>query len=304
MRRSPITARESLAWALVAALGGTTALVALGLARALKSPAPAEWNHYSAAANDHLYARLNAARPRPEPVVAHQGGSAPAPGAPEPGPLARLDASYARGLRLFELDLAWTADGELVIQHDWNGRPRPPTCAEFLAEAPGRHASLAMICDWLAEHADAFIVTDCKKRSLECHARIRMERPELVPQVIPQIYTLKDHDLVRSQGFRHVILTLYRVLADEPAARLADFAARHELFALTIPARRADDAELLAGMRRLGVPVYVHTINDAAVARGLVARGATGVYSDVLTALETPVPAAEPAAATSAAPGR
>jgi glycerophosphoryl diester phosphodiesterase len=287
MRRHPITVRETLAWGAAAALAVATATLAMQLARALKSPAPAAWNAYSAAANDHLYDRLNAARPEPGVIVAHQGGSAPAPDMPEPGPIARLDASYARGLRLFELDLAWTADDELVIQHDWNGRPRPPTRAAFLAEAPGRRASLDMVYDWLAAHADAFIVTDCKKRSLECCARIRMERPELVPQFIVQIYTLKDHELVRSQGFRHVILTLYRTLAAEPAARLVDFVSAHELFALTIPRRRADDADLIAGVRRLGVPVYVHTINDAAEARELVGRGATGVYSDSLTSLES-----------------
>lgn len=286
MRRHSLTVREALAWGMTAVLAVAVATLGLRLARALKSPAPAEWNAYSAAANDHLYDRLNPARPVPMAIVAHQGGSAPPPGRPEPGPIARLDASYAQGLRVFELDFAWTADGELVVQHDWNDRPRPPTRADFLAEAPGRRASLDMVYAWLAAHADAFIVTDCKKRSLECCARIRMERPELVPQFIVQIYTLKDHELVCSQGFRHVILTLYRTLADEPAGRLVDFVSGHDLFALTIPWRRADDAGLLAGMRRLGVPVYVHTINDATEARELVGRGATGVYSDSLATLE------------------
>lgn len=286
MRRYPITLRDALAWGVVVALGIVVAALAMRLARALKSPAPAEWNVYSVAANDHLYVRLNAARPAPGAIVAHQGGAAPATGQPEPGPIARLDASYARGLRLFELDLAWTGDEELVVQHDWDGRPRPPELQEFLAEAPGHHASLAMVYDWLAAHDDAFIVTDCKKRSLECCARIRMERPELVPQFVVQIYTLKDHDLVRSQGFRHVILTLYRTLADEPADRLLDFISRHELFALTIPRSRAGDADLIAGVRRLNVPIYVHTINDAAEARELLGRGVHGVYSDSLTTLD------------------
>lgn len=295
MLRHPIFLREVLAWGAVAALGIVVGAQALQLARALKSPAPAEWNVYSAAANEHLYARLNPARPEPGAIVAHRGGDAPAPGQAERGPIARLDASYARGLRLFELDLAWTADEELVVQHDWDGRPRPPVLQEFLAEAPGHNASLVMVYDWLAAHDDAFIVTDCKKRSLECCARIRMERPELVPQFIVQIYALKDHELVRSQGFRHVILTLYRTLADEPADRLLDFISRHRLFALTIPRSRAGDADLIVGVRRLNVPIYVHTINDAAEARELVGRGVHGVYSDSLTSLEGgPVPGSGP----------
>ena len=143
-----------------------------------------------------------------------------------------------------------------------------------------------MVYAWLEDHRDAFIVTDCKKRSLECAARIRMERPDLVPQFIVQIYALRDHELVRGQGFRNVILTLYRTLADEPAPRIVDFVAGHELFALTIPRSRAGDEALVAGVRQLGVPVYVHTINDPAEAARLRDRGATGVYSDALAGID------------------
>lgn len=286
MKIRPTNLRERIAWAGVGLLCVVVAWLGLALSRALKSPAPAEWNTYSRAANDHLYDRLNPARPTASQIVAHRGGSGPAAGEPEPGPIARLDASYAAGLRLFELDFCWTADEELVVEHDWDSHPRIPTRDEFLAAAPGR-GTLAMVYDWLDRHDDAFIVTDCKKRSLECCARIRMERPDLVPQFIVQIYTYKDHDLVRSLGFRNIILTLYRALSDETAGRLAEFLSRHEVFALTIPHRRADDEQLLTAARRLSVPVYVHTINDPVVARQLLDRGVHGVYSDVLSSLGT-----------------
>lgn len=280
MTFTPPTIRERAAWAAVAVLAAAAAVLGLRLVRALKSPAPAEWNAYSQAANDLLYERLNRARPEPHAVVAHQGGIPPADEA-DPGPIGRLTRSYARGLRLLELDFSWTADGEVVVAHDWNDQPRVPTRDEFLAADP-RRATLDMVYAWLEEHGDAFIVTDCKKRSLECCARIRMERPDLVPQFIVQIYALRDHALVRGQGFRNVILTLYRTLGAEPAPRIVDFVAGHELFALTIPRSRADDEALVAGVRGLGVPVYVHTINDAAEAARLRDRGVTGVYSDVL----------------------
>ena len=294
MKSGSTSLRERIAWGGVGLLCVVASWLGLSLSRALKSPAPAEWNSYSQSANDHLYDRLNPARPTAFRIVAHRGGSGPAAGEPEPGPIARLDASYEAGLRLFELDFCWTADEELVVEHDWDSYPRIPTRAEFLAADPGR-GTLAMVYDWLDRHDDAFIVTDCKKRSLECCARIRMERPDLVPQFIVQIYTYKDHDLVRSLGFRNIILTLYRALSDETAERLGEFLAHHGVFALTMPHRRADDEQLLVAARRLSVPVYVHTINDPAVARELLNRGIHGVYSDVLSDLDT---ATRPAQAT------
>lgn len=277
--------RERVAWGGMALFAASSAWLGIHLKNALKSPAPAAWNTYSQSANDHLYDRINRARPEACRIVAHQGGSVPAAGEPDPGPIARLDTSYAHGLRLFELDLAWTADDELVIKHDWNAHDRVPTLKEFLAQSPERHATLAMVYDWLDQHPDAFIVTDCKTRSLEGCSRIRMERPDLVPQFIVQIYTFKDHELVRSQGFRHVILTLYRALSAEPNERLVTFAASHELFALTMPRERAKDAALLAGLRQHATPVYVHTVNDRHLADELVASGIHGVYSDTLTSL-------------------
>lgn len=264
----------------------TIAVVMLGLELkwALKSPTPAEWNQYSNAANEHLYNHLNKAKPTLSPVVSHRGGSVP--GNPSASPLVRLDDNYALGQRLFELDFSWTSDDQLVIEHDWNNFPTIPTLAKYLAAAPARRASLSMLYSWLSDHPDAFIVTDCKKRSLEGCARIRMERPDLVPQFIPQIYQFKDYALVQSQGFRNIILTLYRCYSDEPADSVAQFVAQHELFALTIPESRADDTDLLTQISRLGIPVYVHTINDAGAANQILARGVYGIYSDRLTAVD------------------
>lgn len=286
--RVTATPRERTAWALVWLLIAAIAWLGFLLYTALRSPAPAEWNTYSQAANDHLYERLNPARPSALRVVAHRGGSEPAAGEPDPGPVARLDASYARGMRLFELDFCWTSDESLVVQHDWDNHPRVPTLEDFLAEDPSRRSTLATVYGWLDAHPDAFIVTDFKKRCLECCARVRMERPDLVPQFIVQIYSYREYDLVRSQGFRNVILTLYKRLGYDPAPRLVDFVSRHPLFALTIPQRRSDDAPLITGMQKLGVPVYVHTINDPDVARTLLGRGVHGIYSDTLASLDEP----------------
>lgn len=282
-------------WLLIA----TVVILAFELKQASRSPNPRLWNHYSNEANDHLYE--GAAVPERQTVVAHKAGAVP--GSPAAGQIDRLTANYRRGQRLFEIDFAWTSDDELVLVHDWEsyeapaGSSIPPSLAEFLEHDPQRHASMFTLYEWLAGHPDAFIVTDCKKRSLACLERIRMERPELVPRFIPQIYQLKDFDLARARGFRHIVLTLYRSLAGASGETILDFARTHELFAVTMPQSRADESDLASLLRDAGVAVYVHTINDVEVARSMQERGAWGVYSDTLNPSDLP-PRDEPSRTT------
>lgn len=276
-----ITVRERIANSISYALVGVCVMLGLQLKWAMKSPNPAEWNAYSASANDHLYEKLNVAHPVAMPVVSHRGGVVP--GIHEAGTIARLNHNYGEGQRLFELDFSWTSDDQIVVKHDWNERSVIPTMAEYLSESPEDHASIAMVYEWLSTHPDAFIVTDCKKRSLEGVARIRMERPDLVPQFIPQIYQFKDYELVQSQGFRNIILTLYRCLTHEPDDRIVEFAKSHDLFAITIPENRTSTGELASRLNQMDIPTYVHTINDTATAQTLQGRGFSGIYSDTLT---------------------
>ncbi|MEM9366280.1 MAG: hypothetical protein AAGD07_09795 [Planctomycetota bacterium] len=280
------TPRERIANVITYATVGALIGVSMELKWALKSPNPAEWNTYSRASNDFLYEGLNPAQPTPTPVVSHRGGNVP--GIADAAPIHRLQTNYDRGQRLFELDLAWTSDDEIVVKHDWKDHRVIPSMQAFLQEAPEDHANLAMVYDWLADHPDAFIVTDCKKRSLEGVAKIRMERPDLVPQFIPQIYQLKDYELVESQGFRNIILTLYRCLPDEPAEKLIPFLEQNRLFALTIPRSRANDVALLTACDRINLPTYVHTINQPEQAMDLLVPSTDGakvygIYSDDLT---------------------
>lgn len=275
------TGREQMANVLTYVIALVAIWLGIELKWALKSPMPATWNVYSDAANDHLYQSLNPAVPIPTTIVSHRGGSVA--GDTSAGPIARLDYSYSQGQRLFELDFSWTSDDDLVIKHDWKDRSAVPSLAQFLQEAPGEHASLWMVCDWLDDHPDAFIITDCKKRSLEGAARIRMRRPELVPQFIPQIYQFKDYDLVQSQGFRNIVLTLYRCLSNESSDRIIGFAKEHDLFALTLPKRRASDSQLVQFCMSERIPIYVHTINQVDQLARYQADGIFGVYSDILT---------------------
>lgn len=82
-----------------------------------------------------------------------------------------LDQNYAKGFRIFELDIVETSDGKLVAAHDWGmwsrftdyGGTLPPTLAEFMKEKIyGDYATLDMeaINAWFTAHPDATLVTD------------------------------------------------------------------------------------------------------------------------------------------------
>lgn len=278
---------EAIRSVIIAALVTAVVVLALEVRQLSRSPSPAEWNVYSAEANAHLYADPRAARPAPNLVVAHAGGECD--GESYTNSIDALQVNYDRGYRLFEMDLAWTADEELVAIHDWNGYCGPhqgsrPTREEFLNQpsTPFTPTSLLMVYEWLETHPDAFIITDVKKRSLEAFAKIRMERPTLVPRFIPQIYLFKDYDLAASLGYRNIILTLYRCLDSTADETIVEFARTHRLFAVTMPQDRCRKSELAARLARLNITVYVHTINDLPAFDELLARGAYGVYTDRL----------------------
>ena len=274
------TRRERVSNVVSYLLAAAVLYLALELKWASKSPNPAEWNYYSQEANDHLYAGASVCRPDILPVVAHGGGSIP--DSPNASPLERLSYNYKRGHRLFELDFSWTADNEIVVKHDWRSVASVPTLEEFLQELPGRNASLAMIYSWMETNPKAFIVTDCKKRNLEFIAKVRMERPELVHRFIVQLYQFKDYDLAQTQGYRHMILTLYRCLSNTADDKIVAFAKSHPLFAVTMPKDRCCETDLAKRLAQIGVHVFAHTINDQAIAQTIQSSGGYGVYSDTL----------------------
>jgi glycerophosphoryl diester phosphodiesterase len=256
--------------------------------RGSRSPKPREWNVYSQEANDALYAARAEIVPKPHPLVAHAAGKLA--DVPCSNSIEALGTNYALGFRLFEMDFNWTSDGEVVAVHDWNAlsgvqKYRGPSLQEFVSAGGGKFSptTLQMVYAWLQSHPDAFIVTDTKTRGMEVLARVRMARPNLVPQFIPQIYLMEDYELVRSQGFRHIILTLYRGLEDTPDETLLAFSRTHPLFALTMPVAKCQRSDLAVKLRAQGVTTYAHTVNDLKLLRELGKRGIIGVYTDSLT---------------------
>lgn len=222
--------------------------------------------------------------------VAHAGGTVNGLG--NTNSLDALDASYAAGHRVFEVDFERTTDGRVVALHDWEHswmwlhpkatRSGRQDLRTFLSEpmiSCLRPMTWETIAEWLRHHDDALLVTDVKDDNVWVLAVMAADR-DLVPRVIPQIYAFREYAPVRALGYQRILLTLYRLrwgtwsilrfLRSHPAAGIVCAPARARRGALGIRARE------------LGVPVFAHTVNDEREVTELESVGVSGIYTDVL----------------------
>lgn len=205
-----------------------------------------------------------------------------------------LDANYALGHRVFELDFAWTRDQQLVLIHDWGATWRGlfpdadhagvPDHAEFLAARMREgqtQLDLARLGDWLRAHPDAWVVTDSGGSNLLALQRIATVLADVQARIIPQMTRAHRYPEIRALGYEQVIYTLYSSSLDTEA--LLDFIRATPLFAVTLnPEQRPDALHVLAELGRMGIPAYVHTYNEPGDLARFRKLGAHGLYTDFL----------------------
>jgi glycerophosphoryl diester phosphodiesterase len=198
-----------------------------------------------------------------------------------------LDQSAANGLRLFELDFNWTADGELAIVHDWTREYRywhhlgwtdwlashfvAPSSRRFHASTPRfglSRLSLETLIEWLRTNPGR-IITDIKGGNVEGLALVASLAGPLQNRFVPQIYSVAEYDAVRQMGYEDIILTTYRLSLSPKSLREID---ELDLFAVTVPENQvAAAAEIISKNR-----IFTHTINVP------VKLTAAGYYTDCL----------------------
>jgi glycerophosphoryl diester phosphodiesterase len=223
-------------------------------------------------------------------LIAHAGGGLD--GRTATNSREALDENYRRGHRYFEIDLSWTSDGHLVLLHDWKEvftkwfglEPKPVSLKRFKAlkmKLSLHQMTLDDLYVWLSKHEDAFIITDAKDRNLSAMEKIAGTAGPLKNRFIPQIYGLDEYAPIMDLGFTETILTLYRTkITDEEILR---FAANNRIYAVTLSLRRAFSSSLSEELKKRGVFVYAHTVNESAVWEYLRSMGVYGVYTNLLT---------------------
>ena len=131
---------------------------------------------------------------------------------------------------------------------------------------------------FLEANAGIAVVTDIKERRNLGLRRVAHSLAELRDRSVPQAHHRGELLLARELDFKRVILTLYEEhLSDE---EVLDLAASGDIWAVTMPVRKAFSSDLPARLARRGVPVFAHTVNDRLTLAALQEVGVHGVYTD------------------------
>jgi glycerophosphoryl diester phosphodiesterase len=132
---------------------------------------------------------------------------------------------------------------------------------------------------WLKSHKNVRVVTDVKQDNLRSLAYIQRHATDQ-RQYIPQIYNSKEYEPASEMGYEDVIFTLYQT--SETNQEILEFASDHRLLALTMWPKRATKDQFAGQAEALGIPVFVHTVNDCSHYSTLRKKGIYGVYTDLL----------------------
>lgn len=135
-----------------------------------------------------------------------------------------LDANRDR-FELFEIDLSWTSDGQLVSLHDWDAsfavrfsyRPDGPlTLPDFetpLGDGKLENFTLPTLSEWMRRNPEKRVVTDLKDR--------KFDGLQMINSVYPTCADSSNRRLIcptKSRPSRHWALPTRSVLCNGKAA--------------------------------------------------------------------------------------
>jgi len=203
--------------------------------------------------------------------------------------------NYSLGIKVFEVDLSVTSDGEVVCFHDGMEKKyglkniiSDTSLAEFRqSKIFGKYTPLDLrdLIKIMDLNSDIRIITDTKGDITYMLSKFKnaaiMVNPDIMNRIVPQMYHENDYYLLmKIYPFRELIYTLYRTNASD--MQIADFIKhKKEIKAVTVYTRRftSNLAKIVNGM---GKHIFVHTVNDLWQARLFLYFGAYGFYTDNL----------------------
>jgi len=207
-----------------------------------------------------------------------------------------FERNLAAGARYFEVDLSFTADGDLVCFHTGHeqhvGLDRPVSqvsTADFLQH---RYDGLYTLMDLetllraVAQQPDVYIITDTKNdfaSSLEKIVQVAESiDPALLHRIVPRFYTPDQWIEVAwleefHEQFATVIFTLYRTrISDDEVLTVAT---SRNVPIITMSQSRYNPT-LVARLRTAGIDSFVHTVNGRSNVTYYLRTGVWGAYTD------------------------
>lgn len=220
------------------------------------------------------------------------------------GCLEAFQKKYEQGLRVFEVDFAVAADGNIVLRHDWDvalqegiSSASIPTSGEF-KEIPiyKKYTPLTFIdlLQLMKEYPDIWIVTDSKDVGEE---EVRAEFEDMVREAeevgmldvldrfVIQIYNEKMYDIVKEvYPFSEYIFTLYQRWNGEmnEFENICKWCVVHDVKSITMWNFFYNE-KIKRIAQNYNIDIYVHTENNSLAGKNYLMNGVSGLYTDDLT---------------------
>lgn len=236
-------------------------------------------------------------------LVAHAGGRSPN-GYTYVNSLESFASNYQRGHRVFEGDLCLTADGVLVLEHDW-----PHWCKKTGVEYTGQAITydqfmesrfygtetpmdLAALMKLMAVHEDMYFMTDFKYCYEEAdvisgfrqivQAAEDAGRMDILDRFIIQNHHNEfKHWVDQIYPFENWLYTYYSIGSEEDRLpeNLVAYCKRERIPVITMWENMPDD--LWFGLAQPhNIKIFAHTVNQLARAGELLDAGVAGIYTD------------------------
>jgi phosphoglycerol transferase MdoB-like AlkP superfamily enzyme/glycerophosphoryl diester phosphodiesterase len=216
--------------------------------------------------------------------------------------LEAFEENYAKGHRLFEVDLVLTRENILVARHDWlastaaaleqeswNGDEPWPYEMFINTKINRKYTPLSFsdIVNLMIEYPDIYIITDTKsvdsgeiRRQFQAIVEAANEDAALLDRIIPQYYSPEMYYVVSEiYPFKNGLYTLYMTYDSDQ--QIIDFMNQNSIEVVTIPTYRISQS-FMENLLDHDKVVFVHTINDQRLAQDLLDVGVYGLYTDFL----------------------
>ena len=243
-------------------------------------------------------------------LIAHAGGGID--GYTYTNSLEAIALNYSLGHRVFEMDLNLMPDGNILCSHDIQHlntitgvSALLPYTKDYRSKKIYNRYTVMDLKDlfmFMSDHTDMYLVTDSKlsdatgqyasndEYNKQFWAKFvstaRQVDAKVLDRVIPQIYYPAMLEIVEQvYKFSSYIFTLYATAL--PGEAILRFVFENpRIRAVTMPPGRLEDKVLVDGLRRLGRPIYVHTINNKEDIVQYLRKGVYGFYTDYVTPMQ------------------
>lgn len=236
-------------------------------------------------------------------LVAHAGGRSPN-GYTYVNSLESFELNYQQGHRVFEGDLCLTADGVLVLEHDW-----PHWCKKTGVEYTGQAVSydqfmasrfygaetpmdVTSLINLMLLHEDMYFMTDFKYCYEQADVKsgfrqiVQAAKDAGRTDILARFIIQNHHNdfkpwVDQVYPFENWLYTYYSIgdSEDRLPENLVAYCRRENIPVITMWENMPDD--LWFGLTQPhNIQIFAHTVNDPARSAQLIQAGVAGIYTD------------------------